>query len=652
MPRFDLRPAIGALALFAAAGPAAAQVPSVGFVFPAGGQSGQKAAVTMNGGNLQGATAVLVSGEGVEAKITKNDNAAAIPVELTIAPNTPPGVRELRMVTPRGVSNAARIWISPYADLSETEPNNTLAAPQKVDKLPAVLNGQINGGEDVDNFQFQAAAGDTFVFDLVAVQIASGLDGYLNLVDSRGKVLQSAQDSFDRDPRIIYTFKTPGTYTIQVRDSMYRGGGNFVYRLTAGKVPVVTGYLPLGGKHGQTVNVTLQGANLGNMGPMAVQIPMDRDQVSVAPATPAGPTANAISMFASDTDEATEAEPNDDPVHATAIPAVPVTINGRIDKPGDIDLYRIKPSAAGTLSFQVLARRIGSRLDSFLRVLDATGKEMQSNDDADGKDSRIVMGVTANTEYLVEVRSLDRRSGGDMYYRLEVTPPGGQDFKLTATPDEVNVGQGGSTAVTVTVQRINGFGGSVNLKVEGVPAGVTVSPAVIPAGQQASTFTVTADPMAATGAVTQLKITGTGMVGDKAVERAVQPIEIYRQPLAQDGQDSRRNTALFPAAVMPPTAYHLDLEQRAITVKKGTNVMIKVKSIRQMGVNGQINLTVAGQPANVNPQLQNIAQNANEAVITLAVGANAPEVTQNILITGNLNNNIQVAPILTITITP
>lgn len=652
MGRFVLRAGLGVLAVAAFAGPAAAQVPNVGFVYPAGGQSGAKAAVTLNGANLQGATGLMVSGEGVQAQITKNDNAAALPVELTIAPNAPAGVRELRVVTPRGVSNATRIWVSSYPDLNEVEPNNNLAQAQKVEKLPAVLNGQINGGEDVDDYTFQAAAGDTFVFDLVSFKIASGLDGYLNLVDSRGKVLQSAQDSFDRDPRIIHTFKTAGTYTIQVRDSMYRGGGNFVYRLTAGKVPVVTGYLPVGGKRGQTVNVTLQGANLGNMGPMPVQIPADRDEVTLALNTPMGPAANPISMYAGDTDEAVEAEPNDDAAGANPVGNFPVTINGRIDKPGDRDVFRIKPTAAGSVSFRVMARQIGSRLDSFLRVLDASGKELQSNDDAEGKDSRVVLSVQAGTEYLVEVRSLDRRSGGDMYYRLEIEPPAGQDFKLTVQPDEVNIGQGGSTAVTVTAQRLNGFGGPINLKVEGVPAGVTVSPAVIPAGQGAGTFTLTADAMAAAGAATQLKITGVATIGDKPVERQAQPIEIYKAPLAQDNQNSIRTTEMLPAAVMPPTAYSLDLEQRAITVKKGASVQIKVKTTRQMGVTQQINLTVAGQPANVTPQLQNIAANANEAVITLAVAANAPEVTQNILISGNLNNNVQVAPVLTITITP
>jgi hypothetical protein len=649
MARHILRGALALAALLAAAGPAAAQSPSVTFVFPPGGQTGTKAALTFNGGNLQGATGLLISGTGVQAAITKNDSAAAMPVELTIAPDAAPGLRELRVVTPRGVSNAARVWISGYPDASEAEPNNTLDKAQKLEKLPVVANGQVNGGEDRDYFSFQAAAGDTYVFDLVAAQMASGLDGFVSLLDSRGKVLISAQDSFDRDPRIIHTFKTAGTYLVEVRDSMYRGGGNFVYRLTMGKVPVITGYLPVSGRRGQTVEVSLEGVNLGAMASMPVKIPMEGDEVTVGLTTPMGPSANPISLFASDNDEVVESEPNNILTHATPADTLPISLNGRIDKPGDVDLYRIKPAAAGNLSFEVWARRIGSRLDSFLRILDATGKEVNSNDDAQGKDSRIVFGVAAGTEYVVEVRSQDRRAGGDMFYRLEIAPPGGQDFALSVTPDEVNVGQGGATAVTVNVQRINGFGGKIDLKVDGLPAGITASPAFVPAGQQAAQFTLNAEAMAAAG-FGHIKVIGTATIAEKPVERTAQPVEIYRQPLAGDNQDSRRPCRIFTAAVMPPTAYSLDLEQKAITAKKGTNVQIKVKAIRQMGVTQQINLTVAGQPGNVNPQLQNVNANANEAVITLAIGANAPSVTQNIIITGNLNNNVQVAPAFTLTI--
>ncbi|MGV3723515.1 MAG: hypothetical protein ACO1SX_21680 [Actinomycetota bacterium] len=640
-----------AAAVIGPSAPASAQVPNVGFVFPSGGQVGQKATVNISGANLQGATQVLLSGTGVQAQITKNTEAGALPVELTIAPDALPGMREVRVVTPRGTSNAGRIWLAAYPDTNEVEPNSLLSQAQKLEKLPAVINGQINGGEDVDCFTFRANAGETFVFDLVANRMASGLDGYVGLFDSRGKIVQSALEGFDRDPRLIHTFKTAGAYTLQVRDSMYRGGGNFTYRLTMGKVPAVTGMYPMGGKRGQMVTVNLEGVNLGDMKSMPVQIPADGDEVTVPVSTPLGAATAPLSFTAGNLDEAVENEPNDAPAQATAVAALPVILNGRINKAGDIDLYRIKPAAAGNLSFEVNGRRIGSRIDSFLRVLDATGKEVQSNDDAEGKDSRITFAVAAGTEYLVEVRTIDRRFGGDVFYRLSIDAPAGQDFALTMTPTEINVGQSGSAVVTVNVLRRNGFAGAVPLKVEGLPAGVTASPALIPAGAASAQFTVTAEPGATPGAMNQFRVIGAATIAEKPVERVAQPVEIFKPPLAADGQNQQRRTLILPATVMPQQAYALNIEPKAATVKKGQPVTIKITAVRAMGTNQAITIAAAGQPANVTPALQPIPQDKTETTLTLTVAANAPTVTQNVIITGNLANNIQAAPAFTLTIT-
>jgi hypothetical protein len=643
--------AAAAAVTLGAAGPAAAQAPSVAAVMPPGGQQGAKATVSVNGGNLQGATAVLISGAGVEAAIKDAANAGALALDLTIAPDAAPGVREVRVVTPRGTSNAGRIWIGVYPQAGDTEPNNTLMAAQKLAKLPLTVAGAIGGGEDVDNYSFEASAGDTYVFDLVAARMASGLDGYLALYDSKGRIVASAIDSFDRDPRLIHTFKAPGTYVVQVRDTMYRGGGNFVYGLNLGKIPAITGYLPVAGRRGSTVNVQLQGVNLGGMATVPVQMPMDQDQVTLFPTTPAGPSTTPITLRATDLPEMSEGEPNDAAAQAMALPDGPIAVSGRIDKPGDVDLYRVKAAAAATYTFDLYGSRIGSRIDSVMRILDATGKEIQANDDAVGKDSRMNFNLAANTEYLVEVKGIDQRAGGDVFYRLELAPPAGADFSLRVTPDAINVGQAGSAVVTVNAVRTNGFSGPIELRVEGLPMGVSVSPALIPAGANSAQFTLTAAAGAAPGSMGQIKVIGKGTLGDKTVEHAAVGTETYVPPLAQAEQAKQRETVFLTSTVGPQPAYVLDLDQKAITVKRGQSVKVIVKTTRQMGQNGAIALTAAGQPANVTPTVAPIPQDKNEVEITIAAAANAPLVTQNIILSGNLNNNTQVAPALTVTIT-
>ena len=89
-------------------------------------QQGQNVEVRLTGKNLDTATAVWFSGSGITAEIRQETQQAAvlfngggvsgrIPTDvkliasLTIAPDAPLGVQQLRIVTPYGVSNAQKL---------------------------------------------------------------------------------------------------------------------------------------------------------------------------------------------------------------------------------------------------------------------------------------------------------------------------------------------------------------------------------------------------------------------------------------------------------------------------------------------------------------------------------------------------------------
>jgi hypothetical protein len=385
---------------------------------------------------------------------------------------------------------------------------------------------------------------------------------------------------------------------------------------------------------------------------MEVAIPEGADEVTIAPKTPAGTVVSPMTLVPTEFGQVAEYEPNDQVNFAAQVGEAPIAIDGRMDKKADADYYKVKATAAGSLVFEVHGRRIGSRIDSFLRVLDATGKEIAANDDAEGKDSRVSITAQANTEYIAEVRNQAGRFGGDVFYRLSVAPPAGQDFQLTVTPDEVNLGQGGSVAVTVNARRIGGFGGAIPLTFQNLPEGVTASYAVIAPGAGNTQLTLTAAPGANPGALGLLKIIGTASIGGQDVQRQATPIEIYRAPLAAENQNSQREIAMLPVTVMPATPVALEIEPRELTVKKGTqNVEVKIKVTRQMGQAAAVTIAAAGQPANVAPVVAPVPANANEVVLKFNVAANAPTVTQNVIITGTYNNVAYVAPALKLTIT-
>src|SRR5271169_1637850 len=75
------------------------------------------------------------------------------------------------------------------------------------------------------------------------------------------------------------------------------------------------------------------------------------------------------------------------------------------------------------------------------------------------------------------------------------TTPPPPSFALTASRSSVLVSQGStSTPVQISVQAVNGFQGTVGVSLQGLPAGVTASPAfplsISSGSSQAATFTV------------------------------------------------------------------------------------------------------------------------------------------------------------------
>ncbi|MDE3099724.1 MAG: fibronectin type III domain-containing protein [Verrucomicrobiota bacterium] len=91
------------------------------------------------------------------------------------------------------------------------------------------------------------------------------------------------------------------------------------------------------------------------------------------------------------------------------------------------------------------------------------------------------------------------------------TPTGNADFSLSASPTSQSVTQGNSVYYTNTVSAANGFNGTVDLSVSGLPANATASfspPSV--SGSGTSTLTVATSTSTSTGTYT-LTITGTSL---------------------------------------------------------------------------------------------------------------------------------------------
>jgi len=461
-------------------------------------------------------------------------------LRIIIDPDAPPGDREVRVPTSRGLTNPLRFQVGNVAEVMEVEPNDGFPGMAVETSLPLVLNGQILPG-DVDRFRFTAQEGQRLVVSVAARELipylADAVPGWfqatLAVYDARGREMAYADDHFhDPDPVILFVVPETGEYVVEIKDAIFRGREDFVYRITVGEHPFPIGIFPLGGRAGDTVTLSLHGWNL------------PRDTIAVTLNGPPMPRLETVcleeaiaipwqALLAVDGwPEVTEREPNDDESDAMEV-ILPVILNGKIDAPGDRDLYRFEAAAGETLVAEVHARRLGSPLDSLLRLLDATGKVLASNDDfidpgtgllAHHADSRLEYTFLEAGRYLLEIRDVQGQGGMAFAYRCSLGPPR-PDFALHIVPSSLNLRAGMATPVTVHALRRDGFEGEIALDWKGKPPpGFALGGARIPSGQDRIRMTISAPPSGLEHAVA-LRLVGEGQIEGRSVRRDVIPAD-------------------------------------------------------------------------------------------------------------------------------
>ena len=170
--------------------------------------------------------------------------------ELSIAPDAPIGMREVRVVGKHGTSTAWPFEVSDTPDLLETESNNTPESATMIE-LPTLINGLINPGGDEDYYVFEGTEGERCVFSVKAYRLNNVSQQFFNptlsLFDENGVELARSNGFYSLDPLLDVTLPANGPYVLRIRDLLHRGNPDSVYRLTGGVLPYNTYLFPAGG---------------------------------------------------------------------------------------------------------------------------------------------------------------------------------------------------------------------------------------------------------------------------------------------------------------------------------------------------------------------------------------------------------------------
>ena len=471
--------------------------------------------------------------------------AEQVDLQVTIEAGAPPGDRELRLVTAAGVSNPLRFEVGVLPEVRAEEVLNPGASGGLTVDLPAVLNGQIMPGES-NRFRVRARKGQQLVVRAEARRLmpylADAVPGWFQaavaVYDPRSnQVARADHYRWDQDPVLFYTVPEDGVYGLEVRDALYRGREDFVYRVTVGELPFITRIFPLGGREGTPATATLAGWNLPA-------------QTLVLDTTPGGGTireaqagggvglSNAVPYAVDTLPEALETEPNDTAAQAQKV-TLPQIINGRIGKSGDLDAYRFDGHAGDEIVAEVWARRLDSPLDGALQLVNAAGEVVAANDDHDDPefgllthqaDPYLRVKLPADGAYLVYLRDAERQGGEDYAYRL-VLREAQPDFALRVTPSSLGMPGRRPGAATVRAVRKDGFDGDIDVVLKDAPAGFTLGAAKIPSGKDMVQVVLSA-PRDAPYQWWPVRLEGRATIRGAVVTRPVVPAEDMMQAFA------------------------------------------------------------------------------------------------------------------------
>lgn len=471
-------------ALFAAA-------PAITELQPRGAQKGRAFTLTVAGTNLGEGASVVSSLPATFTPLGLERNAvagrsAAFLVEPTS--EWAVGVYPIRVQAANGISNILLFSVGTFPEITEEESrkgslpnqNDTTEKAQTIPSSPLTLNGTLKGPER-DVFRLQGKAGERRVFEVEARRCGSAIDPVIRVLDASGKMIARSEDDpvLSLDARLAVTFPKEGFYYVEVHDARFSTQAQDFYRLKTGSYPYAADVFPLGGRRGEQVEVVVSGEKV-KADLSSVKTPQTYVNL---PSSPALPLPFAVGDYPEVQEPVTGPLP------------LPITVNGRVSKPAEIDRYELAVRPGDTFIFKLQARELGtSKIMGLISVHDEKGTRLASAGDgplpvdvaavqASSRtqgDPSLQFKVPEGVERItVSVEDLARRGGQHYGYRM-IAYRAPFDIEATIMTPYVNIPKGGTALVTVNVER-QGYSGPIHVEAVNAPKGVSVAGGDIPA---------------------------------------------------------------------------------------------------------------------------------------------------------------------------
>ena len=357
--------------------------PVLKHVFPAGARLGEPVELNLTGSDLAGLRTIRLRHPDIAVENVEKNK-----LTLTISTKARPGLYDLRAVCASGISSPMTFDIGNLAEEVETEPNNDVSAAQSM-KLDTVMNGRITKG-DVDQFWFDAHAGEIIVIDCLAERIGSMLRAMLEIYDEKGRRVAFSRGYYGADPMIPFFSPATGRYRVRLHDLVFAGSNEAVYRLKVHRKRQVAFHVPSVVAAEKRSVVEFFGWNFRPLNAPDTAITEDLKNLPflivrpVRLTLPEGPFIGALRSVEATGDWVSpelplaasdpiviDADKNHSPKSAQAI-AIPCEIGGQLAQPGELDWYSFQAKRGEVIWFEGFGERIRSPVDLDISILDET----------------------------------------------------------------------------------------------------------------------------------------------------------------------------------------------------------------------------------------------------------------------------------------
>lgn len=631
-----------ALLTLATAGVLQASYPEFTTTKPNGGQRGTEFSLTVTGSRLDDFEGFIFMSPGFTMKKVEKIEKTKVTAIVAIDKSVPLGNHMMRLRTKSGISHARQIFVGQYPNVEEKEPNDDFAAPQVVG-FNQTIEGVVQN-EDVDYYRVTAKKGQRIAVEIDGLRLGYvNFDPYVAILDKGRFEIGASDDTIlhRQDGYVSVVAPEDGDYTIMVRESSYRGSGNSYYRLHIGSFSRPDVAYPAGGKIGSVVKTKFIEKS-GDTFEEDVKVPAEADpNYMVLPtAHDSPPSGNPFRVVGFE--NTLEAEPNDEQAKATVSAGDPIALNGIIDKPGDVDWFKLPLKKGQSLVVQAFAQALGSPLDSVVNLYNAKGGSLSGNDDGGGRrrlDSKFNVNIPADGDYFLRVTDHLERGGPTFLYRIELAASE-PSVRFSSPNYSVNdshlrqfiaVPKGGYYATMVNINRSN-VSGDMKFEMPNLPQGMKLLTTDFPKDLPNVNllFQAAADAPIAGAAL-------------PIILKHVDPNVKVVGTLAQEFDVVRNGNVIYyteiedklPVAVVEEAPYSLEIVKPSVALVANGVLSMKVVAKRKEGFKAPIRVLLMWKPPGVSSLgEQTIAEGQTECSFLLDANANAPAGKWNFTVIG------------------